>query len=289
MVYLGVAYQNGTGVSKDPVEAMNWQEQAAMRGNAMAMENLGVMFRDGIGVPANVEKSIEWTKRAANAGNANAQFDLGLHYFLGDGVLEDHGEAARWFAKAIDNGDQLAIQNLANQYLQGDGVQKDTRKAYVLYLKAADEAGSASSALNVAEAYLGNGAPGCGIHADRKKALHYMEIAANGGEMKAILALAGYAQDVEHDSVKYKRYIEMAADTGYKPALFIVAGNLLHIDVDDEDLPSDISNIDIKKAQNYLDKLKGTEDLSYSDSDLLRRLRERLEFLSMKTGANTAN
>jgi TPR repeat protein len=289
MVYLGVAYQNGTGVSKDPVEAMNWQERAATRGNAMAMENVGVMFRSGIGVSANMEKAIEWTRKAANAGNANAEFDLGEHYFLGDGVPEDHGEAARWFAKAIEHGDQSAIQNLANQYSQGDGVAKDTKKAYELYMKAADDAGSASSAFNVAEAYLGHGDPGCGIPIDQKKALHYMEIAADGGEMSAILAVAGYAHDVEHDSNKYKKYMEMAADTGYKPALFIVAGNLLHIDVADEDLPSDISNIDIKKAQNYLDKLKGTEDLSYSDSDLLRRLRQRLEFLSMKTGANTAN
>ena len=42
---LGVKYQNGDGVSKDSVKALEWYIKAAERGNAPAQFNLAVMYQ----------------------------------------------------------------------------------------------------------------------------------------------------------------------------------------------------------------------------------------------------
>ena len=51
---LGVVYANGTGVAKDPAQAVFWYRKAADQGDAAAQNNLGVAYANGTGIGISV-------------------------------------------------------------------------------------------------------------------------------------------------------------------------------------------------------------------------------------------
>lgn len=70
MVSLGVALLNGTGVTKDPVEAANWFRKAAAKQNARAMLWLGYVYEKGVGLPdgkADPGQALEWYAQALDS------------------------------------------------------------------------------------------------------------------------------------------------------------------------------------------------------------------------------
>lgn len=72
MVQLGVAYLNGEGVAKDPLEAANWFRKAAARENPRAMVWLGYVYEKGLGLPGGTpdpSQALEWYARAQSAGD----------------------------------------------------------------------------------------------------------------------------------------------------------------------------------------------------------------------------
>src|SRR5260370_15171328 len=77
---LGLAYQLGQGVDKDPYEAIRWYRMAANSGDPLAQNNLGYLYETGAeGVKDLVEAS-KWYARAAVSGNPTSQYNLGLPY-----------------------------------------------------------------------------------------------------------------------------------------------------------------------------------------------------------------
>lgn len=69
---IGLAYENGDGVAKDPVLAKEWFEKAANNGFVLGQYNLALKYFDGTGVEQNFSKSIEYAEKAANAQNKDA-------------------------------------------------------------------------------------------------------------------------------------------------------------------------------------------------------------------------
>lgn len=109
---LGVMYDEGQGVSKDKVKAMQWYRKAAEQGFSAAQFNLGSMYRDGIGVAKNDVQAVQWYRMSAEQGFAVAQYNLGLMYRKGLGVAKDDVQAVQWFRKAADQGDASALSIL---------------------------------------------------------------------------------------------------------------------------------------------------------------------------------
>jgi TPR repeat protein len=75
--YLGVMYQNGSGVPQNDAEAAKWYQLAAEQDNAPAQANLAKLYDDGLGVPKNKAKAMKLYCRAAKNGDPIAQDYLG--------------------------------------------------------------------------------------------------------------------------------------------------------------------------------------------------------------------
>ncbi len=80
-------YQFGEGVPINRVLALQWYQQAAIQGNAMAQYNLGSMYLRGESIPESRSDAIRWFDLAARQGEPNAQFTLTLIYVESLGLL----------------------------------------------------------------------------------------------------------------------------------------------------------------------------------------------------------
>ena len=133
---LGVCYDNGRGVTKDSVEAVNRYRMAAEQGYMKAQINLGFCYENGSGVTKNPEEAADWYRRAAEQGYAPAQYNMGICYANGRGVTKDPAEAINWYRMAAEQGHSTAQYNLAFCYKNGNGIKKDENIALYWYEKA---------------------------------------------------------------------------------------------------------------------------------------------------------
>jgi hypothetical protein len=81
---------------QDFTQAAVWFLKAAAQGNADAQFNLGLLYQNGQGVPKDPSLAIHWYLAAAARGNASAQINLGVLYAKGEGLPQHEAEAARW-------------------------------------------------------------------------------------------------------------------------------------------------------------------------------------------------
>jgi uncharacterized protein len=109
---LGWMYEQGSGVTKDPNEAMKWYRLAAEHGSARAQYNLGVMYYEGRGAAASLPEALKWYRMAAANGDANAQYNLGFMYTNGVGVSRDLSRGHMWWDLASARGAAAAWANL---------------------------------------------------------------------------------------------------------------------------------------------------------------------------------
>jgi hypothetical protein len=100
---LGVIYEEGIGVSKDPVEAAQWFRKAAEQGDPAGQKYLGDMYRRGLGVPSDLTEAVKWYHKASEQGDGPAQGMLGMVYQKGLGVSPDVIQAYMWFTLAASN------------------------------------------------------------------------------------------------------------------------------------------------------------------------------------------
>lgn len=69
---LGVKYDFGQGVDKDPVQAVRWYRLAAAQGHGGAQFNLGGMYFEGLGVKRDLVRATMWFTLSAEAGVGGA-------------------------------------------------------------------------------------------------------------------------------------------------------------------------------------------------------------------------
>jgi TPR repeat protein len=133
-------YDNGRGVAKNEIEAVQWYRKAAEQGNAVGQANLGYMYETGRGVIKDDAQAVQWYRRAADQGNARAQTNLGVMYENGRGVSKDDAQAVQWYRKAAEQGNAFAQNNLGYMYLNGHGgLPQDDKQAVEWFRKAADQ------------------------------------------------------------------------------------------------------------------------------------------------------
>ena len=105
---LGVMYDNGRSVPKDPLEAVRLYRLAAEQGHASAQYYLGIVYSGGQDVPEDDAEAVRWYRLAAEQGLAGAQLQLGFRYFFGEGVGEDNVLAYMWINLAAAQGQEDA-------------------------------------------------------------------------------------------------------------------------------------------------------------------------------------
>jgi TPR repeat protein len=173
---LGVMYDYGHGVKRDPKEALNWYLKSAKQGDPAVQYQVGAKYFRGDGTGQNYQEAARWWEQAANGGQVDAQFNLGLMYFRGLSVAPDDRRAADLFAKAAAQGHAHAQYSLAVMHSTGRGVPKDYALARDLFEK--------SAAQNVSQAQFNLGVfyeNGYGVERNLDTARAWYERAAASG------------------------------------------------------------------------------------------------------------
>lgn len=81
----------------DTPRAVEVWRRLSDEGDAIAACNIGVIYQRGEGVARDPGEAMRWYRVAAERDDAEAQYRLGLMYLSGDGVAVDAEEAHRWF------------------------------------------------------------------------------------------------------------------------------------------------------------------------------------------------
>jgi TPR repeat protein len=118
---MGVLYENGFAVEKNPPQAAAWYLKAALQGSTEAQFNLGAMHEHGVGIPINYNEAVRWYRPAAEAGDIDALNNLGVLCEKGRGVAQNKVLAMALYnlsvAAAQDSRTKAAVnrQKLANR------------------------------------------------------------------------------------------------------------------------------------------------------------------------------
>jgi len=127
--------------------------EMASEGDPTAQTSLGLIYERGLGVEKDPTEALRWYRRAASEGDALAAFHLGSLFERGVGTEQNFHEAARWYARAADGGNEAALTALAYLYERGLGVERDFQEAQALYGAAARSVDSDSEGAGAAPAF----------------------------------------------------------------------------------------------------------------------------------------
>jgi TPR repeat protein len=107
---VGRMYELGEGGAErpDPVRALVYYKEAALKGQSDAQNVLAIAFYNGNGVPKNLETARQWFLKAAQSGNPDAMFNLAAMMTKGEGGPKDLVRAYAWFALADRSGEENA-------------------------------------------------------------------------------------------------------------------------------------------------------------------------------------
>lgn len=107
-LFIGDAYEWGTGLPQDYGAASRWYGRAASHGLPAGMVGLGVLLENGAGVAADPARAVMLYEAAAAAGSAAAQIRLGMAFQWGHGVPGDRCRAAAYYDQAARQGEAIA-------------------------------------------------------------------------------------------------------------------------------------------------------------------------------------
>ena len=135
---LGLMYENGEGVQKDPVKAFGYFSQiadehadAAPKGVeadivAQSFVKIGEYYREGLpeaGIPKDQDYSNKLVMHAASYfGDADAQYRVGKLYLDDEELGDNPLQSARWLSLAARKGHAGAQAQLGNMLFNGDGI-----------------------------------------------------------------------------------------------------------------------------------------------------------------------
>ena len=213
----------------DHDEAVAAFEAAAAGGLAAANTKLGDYHLFGIGpLRRDADQAADYFAAAAEGGDPAGQMTLGLLHRLGAGVPRDTGRMVELMRAAADGGYHFAQYRIGQTYLTGDGIpggEDDTlgipdRDEAARYLSMAAEQGNIEAVLDLARIYSELDGPGTG---DAEQQFRWTERAVEAGLPDAIAAL-GFL---------YERGRGVEADPDQAAALYVQALETGDVDIDD--------------------------------------------------------
>lgn len=139
MWQLGLMYERGEGVEKDPVKAFGYFSQiandhadAAPRGVeadivAQSFVKVGDYYRNGVpeaGIPKDEDRSNRLLMHAASYfGDADAQYRVGKMYLEDEELGANPLQSARWLSLAARKGHAGAQAQLGKMLFNGEGIE----------------------------------------------------------------------------------------------------------------------------------------------------------------------
>lgn len=126
---LGVLYDDGDGVPKDPMHAVQLYTRACEGNFARGCANLGLSYYYGEGVAQNRARAIELFNQACNGGSGRGCTNLGYQYGNGIVVTQDYPRARELYERACNLGEAVGCYNAGTLYLYGRGGPVDLQRA----------------------------------------------------------------------------------------------------------------------------------------------------------------
>jgi TPR repeat protein len=164
--HLGMLYNNGLGVTKDPARALALFQKSAAGGDPLGAYKLGCYYDGefpGVG-RFDPAEALRQKLVAAKAGYMLAQLDVAIHYFK----LKDYAGAFRWFEAAARQGDPQALYNLSVMYRDGIGTAASPPRVWAFFFLAQLAKGGISPAAQASlDAMWGKLSPSERIEAER--------------------------------------------------------------------------------------------------------------------------
>jgi len=114
-------------IPHDYAGARYWCERAAKQQSPAGEYCLGVIYEQGVGIEKNPKEATKWYLLAAHWGNARAMESVGRIYASGAAGKVDRVEAYVWLVRAAAKGDQPALQAAAK--LKAEMDKKELAKA----------------------------------------------------------------------------------------------------------------------------------------------------------------
>jgi TonB family protein len=249
---LGMMLQQGKGVQRDDVQALEWLSKAAEagsaeaqfriaslflaresgavtaqqahawllkaaeQGHAMAMMGLAGLYATGKGTARDPEQAFVWLRKAADAGVIRAYAALAWAYQTGNGVERDPEEALRLLRQGAELDDPVAVQGLGFELYRSQS-PRDHEEAVPLLQKAADKGWAPAQTL-LGKAYR----EGRGVPADTELGSEWIRKAAAQSHLEAQYLMAELLEQgsgVRKDDAEALRLYELAAKRGWAPAV----------------------------------------------------------------------
>ena len=134
---LAVMYFGGEAKNITEKQALQFVEQSAGKGFALAQHMLGTFYEQGKHVPASQAKAFALFEKAALNNHTDAFVSVATQYYLGRGVAVNYDLAAQWYEKAAEKGDVGSQYLIASMYETGTGVKQNVQSALDWYSAAA--------------------------------------------------------------------------------------------------------------------------------------------------------
>ncbi len=126
---LGRAYEEGRGVEKDLMLAIDWYRRSEAAGSSTMPRIAFFKVDDEEMVQQAPEGAVADLRRKAESGNVDAQYQLAKIYDTGALVDVDRSKALEWYRRAADNGHGHSQLMVGYFYCRGIEVEMDTEMA----------------------------------------------------------------------------------------------------------------------------------------------------------------
>ena len=189
---------SGEYISKDIKRAFEWFKKSANQDYPHALNKLGLLYESGLSVDKNPILAFKWFLKAAELDDVDGQFNLGRCYTLGAGVEKNITNALEWYLKAAHQGHSTAQFNVAHCFANGFGCEKNSERAFKWYYESANHGfeqrhGNIKAKLELGLCYAK--AIGCPI--DYELACRWFRNAAKQGSAEAHRYLGDYLKEIQ--------------------------------------------------------------------------------------------
>ena len=210
----------------------------AKKGNIKSIRNLVSKYYYGdkknkiasATIPKNSKKAVKWLKIGVSKGDTDCLDLLAYCYHMGDGVEQNNIKAKEYWELAVKKGSSKALYNLGIFYKHGWVVPKNVKKALSIFKKILKNKKSDKEDKNTAlKGITGIYFDGDGIKKNLKKGIKYCELAAKGGDLRAIMELA-YIYDEEYPMEKFEG-IKKNPFLAHKYYLLLAKKKFIHAEI----------------------------------------------------------
>ncbi len=214
---IGLLYDQGKGVNKDPQLALDYFKSAAEQNLPAAQYYLGMKYFAGLGVKKDLFKANKLLEKAAQGDHLQAQFQLANLYDRESGSAANLELATYWFTKAAENGFGPAQHSLATRFLTGRGTTLDLERG-IFWLKKSAEQNNYDAMRDLGFMYF----KGMGVKQDFQQAHELLIPPAEEGSGLALFLLgeiyAAGDNGIARDLAQAKKWYRLAVKSGYKDA-----------------------------------------------------------------------